>query len=321
MSARSAGAPPARAEDERELGVVLRRAAELLATAGIPSPRADAELLAAHVLDASRGRVAAWAVSGRTLNAGQAAEFRRLVIARSTRTPLQHLTGTAAFRSLELLVGPGVFLPRPETESVAGAAIEALARAARERGTGAVVGVDLCTGSGAIAAAMAEEVPGTELHAVEADRQAAEWAAANLVPRGVELHLDDAATALSALDGVVDVVVSNPPYVPDGRIPEQAEARRDPEVALYGGGADGMDLPAVVAATAARLLRPGGVFVMEHDDTQSAAVARLLAADGLFTAVRTRHDLNDRPRFTQAVRAEVPSDEAGTGTADGTMAP
>ncbi|MCY1158337.1 MAG: prmC [Citricoccus sp.] len=314
--ARSAGAP-----EDRGLDVLLRSGTELLAAAGVPSPRADAELLAAHALGASRGEVAAWAVSGRALTAVQAVDLRRLVISRSTRTPLQYLTGTAPFRSVDLQVGPGVFLPRPETELVAGRAIEALADAVRVRGAGDVTGVDLCTGSGAIAAAMADEVPGARLHAVEADPEAAWWAAANLGPRGVDLHLDDAATALSALDGRVDVVVSNPPYVPDGRIPEQAEARRDPERALYGGGTDGMRMPTVIAATAARLLRPGGVLVMEHDDTQKAAMARLLARDGLFTAVLTHDDLNGRTRFTEAVRTALPVKGRATGDDDGTMAP
>jgi release factor glutamine methyltransferase len=315
------GVPSGGPGEDPGLAVLLRSATELLAAAGVPSPRADAELLAAHVLGASRGEVAAWAVSGRALTAVQTVDFRRLVISRSTRTPLQYLTGTSAFRSVDLQVGPGVFLPRPETELVAGRAIEALADAVRARGAGAVIGVDLCTGSGAIAAAMAQEVPGARLHAVEADPEAAWWAAANLGPRGVELHLDDAATALSALDGSVDVVVSNPPYVPDGRVPEQAEARRDPERALYGGGADGMRMPAVIAAAAARLLRPGGVLVMEHDDTQTAAMARLLEGDGLFTAVLTRNDLNDRPRCTEAIRTARPMDGQATGDVDGTMAP
>jgi release factor glutamine methyltransferase len=322
----SASAPRAGVPGEDlGLGTLLRSATELLAAAGVSSARADAELLAAHVLDASRGQVAAWAVSGRELTAVQAVDFRRLAISRSTRTPLQHLTGTAAFRSVDLQVGQGVFLPRPETELVAGRAIDALADAVRARGAGAVTGVDLCTGSGAIAAAMADEVPGATLHAVEADPEAAWWAAANLGPRGVELHVGDAATALAALDGCVDVVVSNPPYVPDGRTPEQAEARRDPDLALYGGGADGMRMPTVIVATAARLLRPGGVLVMEHDDTQSAAVAELIEREGLFTAVTTRNDLNDRPRYTEAVRTPRPvnghAHAHATGDVDGTMAP
>jgi release factor glutamine methyltransferase len=294
------------------LDALLRAATELLAAAGVESPRADAELLAAHVLGASRGQVAAWSVAGRGVSAVQSVDLRRLAISRATRTPLQYLTGTTTFRTAELSVGPGVFLPRPETELVAGVAIDA-ARAAeaagRPDGTGTgtavdagVVVVDLCTGSGAIAAAVATEVPGSRVHAVEADPEAAWWAAANLDRLGVALHVADAATALPELDGGADVVVSNPPYVPDGRIPEQAEARRDPAMALYGGGADGMRMPTVVSATAARLLRPGGVFVMEHDDTQGEAVADLLERGGRFTGVRTLADLNDRPRCTVAVR-------------------
>ncbi|NUL43675.1 peptide chain release factor N(5)-glutamine methyltransferase [Cellulosimicrobium funkei] len=294
--------------DTVTLESLLRSSTELLTAAGVDSPRADAELLAAHVLGASRGEVAAWAIAGRELNPLQAVDLRRLSISRATRTPLQYLTGTTTFRSVELQVGQGVFLPRPETELVAGAAIDA-ARAAQDRNGVDPLVVDLCTGSGAIAAAVAAEVPGATVHAVEADPEAAWWAAANLTPRGVALHVGDAATALPELDGRTDVVVSNPPYVPDGRIPTQAEARRDPGLALYGGGSDGMRLPTVVAATAARLLHPGGILVMEHDDTQGELVADLLRRDGLFSGIRTQQDLNGRPRYTIAART------------DGTMAP
>lgn len=288
---------------------LLRSSTELLAAAGVDSPRADAELLAAHVLGASRGEVAAWAIAGRRMDPVQSVDLRRLSISRATRTPLQYLTGTTTFRSVELQVGHGVFLPRPETELVAGAAIDAaLAAQNSTDGQGGAEGrplvIDLCTGSGAIAAAVASEVPGASVHAVEADPEAAWWAAANLEPRGVALHVGDAATALPDLDGRADVVVSNPPYVPDGRIPAQAEARRDPGLALYGGGADGMRLPTVVAAAAARLLRPGGTLVMEHDDTQGELVAAVLRRDGLFSDVQTREDLNGRPRYTIAARTD-----------------
>lgn len=293
-------------ERERRLDALLRWASGQLAAAGVPSPRADAELLAAHVLGAPRGRVGAWAVTGRDLEGAQADQLRRLVRSRATRVPLQHLTGTAAFRSVELRVGQGVFVPRPETELVAGRAIEALAGMVRDRGTAPVTVVDLCTGSGAIAAAIAEEVPGVRVYAVEADPGVARWAAENLGPRGVTLDVADAAAALPGLDGGVDVVVSNPPYVPDGRVPDQPEARRDPGLALYGGGADGMRMPAVVAAAAARLLRPGGLLVMEHDDTQAQAMGRLLGDAGYFTAVLTHRDLNGRPRYTEAVRTARP---------------
>src|SRR5699024_10768215 len=151
--------------------------------ADVDTPRADAELLAAHVLGASRGQVVAWAVSGLQLDAVQSVDLRRLAISRSTRTPLQYLTGTTAFRSVDLKVGHGVFLPRPETVLVAGAAIEAALDA-----TASLV-IDLCTGSGAIAASVATEVPGATVHAVEVDPEAAWWAAANLEPLGVRLHV------------------------------------------------------------------------------------------------------------------------------------
>lgn len=292
------------------LEAVLRSATELLRSADVDTPRADAEILAAHVLGASRGQVAAWAVAGRQLDPVQSVDLRRLAISRFTRTPLQYLTGTTAFRTVDLQVGHGVFLPRPETELVAGAAIEAALRPAQTADPPVVV--DLCTGSGAIAASVAREVPGARVHAVEADPEAAWWAAANLDPLGVQLHVGDAATALPELAGRADVVVSNPPYVPDGRIPAQAEARRDPELALYGGGADGMRMPTVVAVAAARLLRPGGTFVMEHDETQGELVAGLLQEGaaagglgaGLFAGIQTHPDLTGRPRYTVAVRTD-----------------
>lgn len=293
---------------------LLRSATDLLRAADVDSPRADAETLAAHVLGASRGQVAAWAVAGRRIDPVQSVDLRRLAISRSTRTPLQYLTGTTTFRTVDLAVGHGVFLPRPETELVAGAAIEAARAVARRAGgpAGRPLVVDLCTGSGAIAASVAREVPGATVHAVEADPEAAWWAAANLDPLGVALHVGDAAVALPELDGSADVVVSNPPYVPDGRIPAQAEARRDPELALYGGGADGMRVPTAVAAAAARLLRAGGTFVMEHDETQEQLVAGLLRdgaaaaglAAGLFAGTETRTDLTGRPRYTVAVRTD-----------------
>lgn len=301
------------------LEALLRSATELLRAADVDTPRADAEMLAAHVLGVSRGEVAAWAVAGRQLDPLQSVDLRRLAISRSTRTPLQYLTGTTTFRGVDLQVGHGVFLPRPETELVAGAAIEA-ARAV-EPGSDSPLVVDLCTGSGAIAAAVAQEVPGATVHAVEADPEAAWWAAANLDPWGVRLHVGDASTALPELEGRADVVVSNPPYVPDGRIPAQAEARRDPELALYGGGSDGMRLPRAMAVTASRLLRPGGTFVMEHDETQGGAVTEFLQhgarseagsvemGQGLFTAIRTMDDLTGRPRYTVAVRTDGTLDQ------------
>jgi release factor glutamine methyltransferase len=243
-----------------------------------------------------RGEVLAASLRGTPAPHG----FEAMVAERAARVPLQHLTGRAAFRHIELDVGPGVFVPRPETEVVAGAAIEAASRVGDE-GRAAVV-VDLCTGSGAIAAAVADEVPGAQVHACELDPMAHAWAARNVARWRVDLRLADAAVAFTDLDGTVDVVVSNPPYIPPGCEPQDPEVREhDPEVALYGGGEDGLTVPRLVAATAARLLRPGGVLVMEHADTQQETLLSWLRA-GPWAEVTGHRDLADRPRFVTAVR-------------------
>jgi release factor glutamine methyltransferase len=226
--------------------------------------------------------------------------FWRLVAARTRRVPLQHLTGTAPFRHVELLVGPGVFVPRPETELVAGIAIDHARRAAPGGGRAPVV-VDLGTGSGAIARAVADEVPHAEVHAVELDPVAARWAERNLVGTGVRLHrgdLADPATLPASLRVQVDVVVSNPPYIPPDAVPADPEVREhDPALALYGGGPDGLDAVRAVAATAAVLLRPGGWAVLEHGERQGEAVAAILGEAGLGDGA-THLDLSGRPRCT-----------------------
>jgi release factor glutamine methyltransferase len=288
------------------LAPALRRAAQQLARAGVPSARHDAEELAAFVLGLPRSQVVAAAIRGDDVRLG--ARFAELVDERARRTPLQHLTGRAPFRALVLDVGPGVFVPRPETEVVAGAAIDEAARLVGLGGTPVVV--DLCTGSGAIALAVATEVPGSEVHAVELSADAVAWAARNVERAGspVDLRQGDAATAFDDLDGRVDVVVSNPPYIPPGSEPTDPEVRdHDPRVALYGGGPDGLAVPRRVAASAARLLRPGGLFVMEHADVQQAealALLRRAARDGvpLWRDVTGRQDLTGRPRLVLARR-------------------
>ena len=280
-----------------DLGSALAAAAAELAAAGVPAPRVDAELLAAHLLGCSRGRVRALAFTDAPVPAGYAG----LVRERARRIPLQHLTGRAAFRHLELAVGPGVFVPRPETETVAQLAIDA-ARA-RLAADGTVRVVDLGTGSGAIAAAVAEEVPEAEVTAVELSDLALAWAERNLEPRGVRLVHADLRTALPDEDGRYDVVVSNPPYIPAAAVPNEPEAAdHDPKMALYGGGEDGLALPHAAAATAARLLRSGGFFVMEHAEVQAQALARHLENAGSWLDVRGHEDLNGRPRATSAVK-------------------
>lgn len=267
------------------------RAALTLAAAGVPSPRHDAEELAAHTLGVERRELWRFGDVG--------TGFTDAVARRAAREPLQHITGRAAFRHVEVLVGPGVFIPRPETEVVAGAAV----RAARAAGPGAVV-VDLCTGSGAVALAVAHEVPGARVHAVEREAAALAWAARNLADSTVQLHAGDMAAAVPHLDGAVDVVVANPPYVPDG-----ADVR-DPEVTSYDPGAalwsgqDGLDAIRVVEQVAARLLRTGGVAVVEHADLQGESAPAVFGSAGRWIGVADHLDLSGRPRYVTARRGE-----------------
>ncbi|GAB4078408.1 peptide chain release factor N(5)-glutamine methyltransferase [Nostocoides australiense] len=288
---------------------VMRDAAARLAEAGVPSPDADVVELVSFVLRIEPSEVRRRMIVGAELTAAQEDRLGDLIEGRSHRIPLQHLTGRAYFRHLTLQVGPGVFVPRPETEMVAGLAIEA----ARAAGPAPVV-VDLGTGSGAIALAVADEVPAARVYAVELSDLAVAWARRNVEALGspVELRQGEAAAAFPELEGGVDVVVSNPPYIPAGQVPVDPEVRdHDPELALYGGSADGLTIPLAVAARAARLLRPGGVFVMEHADTQGEALVRVLRRESDSTPSRCHRwvdvvdhlDLTGRPRAVVARRA------------------
>ncbi|MFC8522411.1 peptide chain release factor N(5)-glutamine methyltransferase [Pseudarthrobacter sp. NPDC057230] len=279
----------------QSLADAVSEATAILRDAGVPSPRVDAELLADHLLNVGLGRLRAMMLG----DAPAPEDYEALVAERAGRTPLQHITGVAHFRYLELAVGPGVFIPRPETESVVQLAIDHVKDMQRPRI------VDLGTGSGAIAGSIAHEVPGAEVHAVEFSPFAHSWAAKNLAPLGVNLVLGDLRDAFPELNGTVDVVVSNPPYIPAEAIPNEPEvALHDPPEALYGGGADGMELPTAAAASAARLLRPGGYFVMEHAEVQSGWIAAMLARTGSWTAITTHLDLNGKERATSAVLAD-----------------
>lgn len=271
-----------------------------LAAAGVPDPEVDAELLIGHVLGLSRGGVQARLVIGAELSDADAATLAGLVDRRVRREPLQHLTGRAAFRSLELSVGPGVFVPRPETEGVAQLAIDALRASAEPE----PIGIDLGSGSGALALALAIEVPHARVWAVENSPEAFPWTRRNVEEVGaanLELVFADLAVALPELDGRVAVVVSNPPYIPADAIPRDPEVRLyDPERALYG-GADGLDVVRALSKRAYGLLRSGGVLVIEHGEFQSAEIAALLTADG-WRAVAHHRDLTGRDRATTALR-------------------
>ncbi|WP_285314468.1 peptide chain release factor N(5)-glutamine methyltransferase [Pseudarthrobacter sp. fls2-241-R2A-168] len=279
----------------QSLADAVTAATAILRDAGVPSPRVDAELLADHLLNVGLGRLRAMMLGNTPAPEG----YEALVAERASRIPLQHITGVAHFRYLELAVGPGVFIPRPETESVVQLAIDHVKDMAHPRI------VDLGTGSGAIAGSIAHEVPGAEVHAVEFSPFAHAWAAKNLAPLGVHLVLGDLRNALQELNGTVDVVVSNPPYIPSEAIPNEPEvALHDPPEALYGGGADGMELPTAAAASAARLLVPGGYFVMEHAEVQAEWIAAMLGRSGSWTSISTHRDLNGKERATSAVLAD-----------------
>jgi release factor glutamine methyltransferase len=284
----------------RDLRAVRDQTVARLAAAGVPDPEVDAELLIGHVLGLSRGGVQARLVIGGGIDEADAAALEPLVARRVGREPLQHITGRAAFRSLELSVGPGVFVPRPETEQVVQLAIDALRATAEPE----PVAIDLGSGSGAIALAMATEVPHARVWAVENSPEAFPWTRRNVDEVGapnLELVFGDLATALRELDGRAAVVISNPPYVPAAEIPRDPEVRlHDPEAALYG-GADGLDVVRVISRRAAELLHPGGVLVLEHAETQSAPIAAILAADG-WRAVSHHRDFTMRDRATTAVR-------------------
>lgn len=277
-----------------ELAQVLAHATAALAQ--VPSPRVDAELLAAHLLHGgSRAELQRALLMGERLTPAQVAEYEALVARRARREPLQHITGRAPFHHLELSVGPGVFVPRPETELLVEEALGVLRLTEK---TNAPRVVDLCAGSGAIAAAVKSELPNAQVFAVELSEEAIPYARKNLEPLGVHLVQGDALTALPELAGTIDAVLSNPPYIPPGNVPADPEAAlHDPDMALYGGGEDGMQMPTAIAARAYELLTPGGFFMMEHDYTQEEAVAELLARVGFERCYPVR-DLNGRPRHS-----------------------
>jgi release factor glutamine methyltransferase len=270
----------------------LAAATARLAEAGVASPRVDAELLAAHVLGTGRGRL----ILIDTLRDDELDRFRGLVERRARREPLQHLLGTAAFRHVELAVGPGVFVPRPETELLAGWGIE-------RTSPGDTV-VDLCSGSGAIACAVADEARPGLVVAVERSAAALTWLRRNAAtfPSVRVEHADVTDPGLlTELDGRVDVLLCNPPYVPDATAVPPEVADHDPAEAVFG-GADGLEVIRPVIANAARLLRSGGSIGIEHDDVHGSAVPELLRADGRFTGVTAHHDLAGRPRYATANR-------------------
>lgn len=277
-----------------ELSAVRRQAIAALADAGVPSPGVDADLLLCHVLGIDRAQLKLRELRGDGLQPAHREQFTELVAARRTRIPLQHLTGIAYFRYLELKVGPGVFTPRPETETVVQLGLDFLAA----HGIGSPRCIDLCSGSGAIAAALASEVPAASVWAVELSDDAIGYTRANCEPHGVTVLHRDATQVPAQLDATMDLVISNPPYIPPNAVPREVEVREhDPEMALYGLGEDGLQVPRAVTAQALKLLRPGGWYVMEHAEVQRESAAAMLREAG-FTQVAGHQDLTGRARAT-----------------------
>jgi release factor glutamine methyltransferase len=277
-----------------QLRQVIDAAATALAEAGVGSPRTDAELLAAHAAGTERGRLS-FADAGPEF-------FDRydvLVAARAKRVPLQHLTGTAAFGPVTVHVGPGVFIPRPETEAM-------LEWAVAQRLSAQPVIVDLCTGSGALALALSRRWPDARVIAVDDSEDALQHARRNVAGTPVELVRADVTQPglLTELDGRVDLLVANPPYIPDGATLEPEVAQHDPPHALFG-GPDGMAVIDHLVEHAARWLRDGGHCAVEHDDTTSARTVETFTRAGRFDDVTARHDLTGRPRFVTATRILV----------------
>lgn len=285
--------------DRYALRRLVRQAGERLKAAGVASPEHDARELAEWILGTQLPLVDG---ADEAFTATYAQALRR----REAREPLQRITGRMFFRGLELECRPGVFIVRPETEVVAGVAIEAVLARERGRVAGGPLVVDLCTGSGAIAAAVAAEVPAARVIAVELADDAVVAAVAACerhAPGRVRVVQADAAapSTLAGLDGSVDVVVTNPPYVPAGALEDVETASYDPRLALFGGGEDGLDLPVALVRRAAALLHDDGLLVMEHDAGQGRALREAALAGG-FREASTGQDLTGRDRFLRAVR-------------------
>ncbi len=268
----------------------------MLAECGVSSPRFDAETLAAHVVGVERSKL----MMHPLVDPPVVEQLRRLVVRRASREPLQHLLGTAVLGPVEVAVGPGVFTPRPETELLLEWGLKAVADVPSP------LVVDLCTGSGALALAVAASRPDAVVHAVEADAGALTWAQRNIAEHGgtVTLHAADVrwADLLIELESHVDLVLCNPPYVPDHTpVPPEVE-EWDPHGAVFG-GPDGLEIIRAVIAASAGLLRYGGHLAIEHDDTHGDAVPALLRRRRVLTDVEEHADLNGRPRFATARRA------------------
>ena len=282
-----------------------------LKNAGVPSPRFDAESLVAFCLGIERTRVGLV----KEIDEDKYRELEKLVEKRVRRIPLQHLLGEQGFRRLVLEVGPGVFIPRPETEILVEASVRYLKDLNNERN----IVIDLCSGSGAIALAIATEISNSDVYAVEKSSDAFSYLTKNISNNSQKLievnskvitinsSIRNPIPELEDLKGNVDAVVSNPPYIPSKMIPREPEVKEhEPELALYG-GQDGLDLVRLVISQAKKLLKPGGFIAIEHADVQGSNVEEtgvpfLLLESKAFKNVEDRRDLNGLPRYSVGVK-------------------
>jgi release factor glutamine methyltransferase len=273
----------------------IEQAAAALAEAGVASPRADAEELAAHAAGVSRGRLPVLD----EVDDGFCGRYAALISARARRIPLQHIIGSAPLGPVTVSVGPGVFIPRPETEGL-------LEWASAQPLPPRPLIVDLCTGSAALALALSRFWPDARVIAVDDCDDALVYARRNLAGSGVELLCADVTDTaqLPALDGQVDLLIANPPYIPDGATLEPEVAQHDPPHALFG-GPDGMTVINAIVELASRWLKPGGRCAVEHDDTASEATVGAFTAAGGFVDVEAHDDLAERPRFVTATRERL----------------
>lgn len=284
---------------------LIDSATKLLEQAGVSSPQVDAQLLLAHTIGVERSQL----LTADSLTSQQKSDFEALVARRANREPLQHLTGVAHFRHISLAVGPGVFVPRPETELLVEAAIAHLKNIPQPR-----LVADLCAGSGAIALSLALEVPGTTVYAVELSNDAVKWLTRNVAEHAAQLeaagsqviiHHGNAGDrdVLSEFAGKFAAIVSNPPYIPNAMIPRDPEARdHDPAIALFSGD-DGLAAARDIVLVAGEALAADGFFGMEHADVQGESMPNLLMEmTGIWSQVKDNQDYNKLPRFTTAIR-------------------
>ena len=276
----------------------LELATDKFSAAGVLSPSVDAELLGCFILETTRSELTLLAISNEIFPENKLVDFLEAVGRREKRVPLQHITGLAPFRHLELEVGPGVFIPRPETEQLVDLAMKKISEISNP------VIVDLCSGSGAIAISISTEVPGSNVYAVELSQDAFAFLTRNYQRYGLDprtLRNENLTIAFEELASSVDLVVSNPPYIPDAAVPIDLEVKlHDPSLALYG-GVDGLDVIRQISTRAMHLLRPGGYLVLEHAHTQAPAISELLLTQG-WQEVVSASDLTGKDRMISAVR-------------------